>query len=194
MKSLQLLKSIELQVFTTKDALRKGVSPHVLAYLTRKGILERVAHGTYIFAHSSDFALVDLILEAQTAVGECILGHNTALHLHDATDQPTDKIHLIVPYQNSSKKSLPDVQIHRTRIPLDHYDTETKDSILMTTFEQTIIDLMRGGMSLGGLLAAINRFNNSRRRIDAHRLNQLSKRFRCGAKTQLLLEALGDED
>lgn len=194
MESLILLKSAGLQVFTTKDAKRVGVSAHVLAYLARQGYLERVAHGTYIFADSSDFGLMDLIVEAQTAVGNCILGHETALYLHEATDQPTEKIHLIVPYQNSSKKALTDVKLHRTRIPLTDYDTQVKASVLVTTFEQTIVDLSRRGMSLGGLLGAVSSYHRSRRRIDTHRLTLLSQRFRCRAKIELLREALEDED
>ncbi len=180
--------------FTTQEARELGISPRTLNYLLKSGHIERVAHGTYILSDSSSIDFIDLIKEATTAAGKCIIGYHTALYLFDATDSPPEYIHLITPYGNTPKKKLNDVKFHRSRKDLSQFDVTSINSILVTSFEQTIINLLNSNEPLGTVLNAMRRYRQSGRIYHLNKLVTIAAKFRCKQKTKTLIEAINDEN
>jgi len=188
-KSLEKLKSLKRQCFTTKEAVSAGVSPRSLNYLLNRGLIERRAQGLYIFAGTEPEDIIGTIKERLLAYTKAIVGLNTAVTLYDLTDDAYDKIDLIVP-NGYVPKLFDDVKIFQTRTPLSKIETTILHDLPVTSIEQTIVDLLRTGEPLSKVLDIYYRAENKRIPVAIPKLKKIAANFRAKAKIKIFLEAI----
>lgn len=71
---------------TTQDAEEHGVDPHRLIEMTRRGSIERVAHGVYRMPVVAPTGLEQLVEATLWPRRRGVLSHETALDVHDLCD------------------------------------------------------------------------------------------------------------
>jgi predicted transcriptional regulator of viral defense system len=152
---------------TTADAEARGISRFALARMAERGVLERVFQGVYRLSHfplSPVAQYMEATLWPRSARG--VLSHDTALRVHEISDVNPTKIHLTIP---------PDVRTHRT-VPrvyqLHHADLapteiDVIDELPVTTPVRTIRDCQARGLGPALVRAAI---------ADGRRSGKLSRR------------------
>jgi predicted transcriptional regulator of viral defense system len=91
---------------TIRDARQHGVPRHVLAYLTKRGILERIDRGIYRFVHYEpivDFQWENLALKTASTSGGviCLI---SALCYYDLTDQIMRESWIAIPHTSRAPK------------------------------------------------------------------------------------------
>lgn len=190
MRSLDSLKKMQKRIFSSEDAKRARVSPRMLTYLVQRGAIERRGHGLYAFPNAQPGDLRSSILELLTAVPLAIVGHSTALHLHDLTDDLPGAIDIIVPYRNTPKRRLDGARLHRLRGNMRRVRTQAIDGINVTTIEQTIIDLLRAGAPLSQLIEIFRRAQQKRLAPSLPELTKIAVDFRAKSRAKVLVEAL----
>lgn len=81
----QLLELIFRQdgILLTRDVEEAGIPRHYLTLLAREGLIERASHGIYLMPETFE----DDLYMLQARSPQLIFSHETALHLHDLTDQ-----------------------------------------------------------------------------------------------------------
>lgn len=150
MRKLKYMKQLEpfykAPFFTIEEAAKQGVPRHALAYLEKRGDLERVYPGAYRFpGHEPEveFQWENLGLIA-SSVPESVICLISALVFYDLTDQVMREIWLAVPHKSHPPKR-PNTRIVRMRnidlgkipIRLGEYHVQIFDR------ERCIIDAFR---------------------------------------------------
>lgn len=103
----ELLYEIGLEqegYFTLSQANQAGFSRQLLAYMLRKGEIERARRGIYRWAYfplSEDSELIELWLWSEK---EGVFSHQTALFLHQLSDALPSKLHMTLPPEWSQKR------------------------------------------------------------------------------------------
>lgn len=127
--------------FTGAQARKHGVSRQLLAHHVRQGRFERVRRGLHRVRGfpSSEF---DQIREKWMAVGmdKAVVSHESALLLHDLSNNVPDKVHLLLPRRHRGLRRPPGVVIHTH--PDDEKVASTwGDTMPITTPPRTLIDV-----------------------------------------------------
>lgn len=168
-----------------------GVSTRMLSYLVEHGHLERKTHGIYCFSdHPAEIDLVGIIKEAMRIVPHAIVGLETALQLHDLSDEPTREVYLIVNQKKAPSRKLRDVRFFRVRTALSQFATKRINGLRVTTVEQTIVDLLRSGYPISTVVKLFHDAQQRRIPIELSELKKLSHRFRAKGKVERFIEAV----
>ncbi len=192
MESLKKLQGLKHLTFSTTDAARVGVSSRMLTYLIRNGAIERRAQGLYCFANQAqELDLKEIIHEMLLVVPEALVGLETALQLYNLSDEPTRVISLIVPQSKGPSRKLKNAKFFRVRMPLSKFKTKKIDGLLVTTIEQTMVDLLRAGHPVGELVKIFYLAQKRRVVIELSELKKLGDLFRVKGKVARLIEAVG---
>lgn len=164
---------------TTSQARNVGASPQMLARLTNRGALERMAHGIYRLSGAppsplDDLRAVWLALDPNRNASErrrdelpVVVSHRSAAALHELGDLEADDLEFTSTVRKQTRR--PDVRIHR--LPLDHDEWTLVDGLPVTTIARTIGDLAAartdGGHLAGAVCHAITRRGADDRRLAA---------------------------
>jgi len=176
--------------FTTEDARKEGVTPHLLYHYVKKGLLARVSHGVYAFPESQGTDLESLISEKLAAIPQGVIGLKTALRLHGLSEELPGEIEIIVPDNNVPKRKLEDVKLYPVSSHLLRIDVKTKRGIPVTSLERTLIDLLRSGEPMSFVLEVIKEARSKRKEVSFPKLKKLGDKLRAKARVERLLEAL----
>src|SRR5438034_635547 len=140
---------------TRAQALNAGVARNTLDEMSRRGVVDHVAHGLYRFKAFPSGPL-DMYMEAvlwphgRTGV----LSHETALELYGLSDANPDKIHLTVPKTHRITRKIPSVyEIHHADLGPD--EITWREGLPLTIVERTIRDCDEAHLRRGLLEQAL---------------------------------------
>ncbi len=175
--------------FTAKEAAKQGIPRHALAYLEKKGSLERVYPGTYRFPEYTpkiEFQWENLGLIA-SSVPESIICLISALVFYDLTDQVMREIWLAVPHRSHPPKR-PNTRIVRMRntdlgktvMTLGEYRVQIFDK------ERCIIDAFRYLSKEIAIKALQRYFHSPTAKPDPKKLGSYAKKLRVNITPYIL--------
>jgi len=190
METLSRLKKLKKQTFTLAEARSVDVSPPMLTYLVRKGLIERRTQGLYAFPEAAPIDLPDTIKELLKVIPRAIVGHSTALYLYGLTDELPGDIELLVPDRNAPKRRQTGVRTYRVRADMKRIRVRSIEGIPVTTIEQTIIDLLRKGAPLSRLIETFRLAQRKRLKPSLTELTKIAADFRAKGRAKVLVEAL----
>jgi len=125
-------------LFELEDSRTVGYADNTIAQMARRGVLDRVSHGTYRIPFLSGGSLSAYMEAALWPSGiHGVLSRDTALDLWDVSDVNPDKIHITVPRAHRPQRQLPAAYvIHRE----DLLDTEITaiEGIPVVTLERAV--------------------------------------------------------
>jgi predicted transcriptional regulator of viral defense system len=144
---------------TATQARVVGIKDSVLARLTQRGKLQRVARGVYRIPYFPSDRLGqyrEAVLWARADSGpeKIALSHESALAVYRISDANPSRVHITVPKTARLRRRRPKwVEIHRA--DLRSSDIETREGLPVTTVEKTILQIMeetgRVGLARGAL-------------------------------------------
>lgn len=157
-------------LFTTRQAHRVGVSDRMLTYYTRRGDLERVAHGVYRLAHLPRHRHEDIITACLWAGGDAVASHDTALVVYGLTDAMPVSVHVSTPRAFRGRRS--GVVVHRA--PLTDAERSVRDDVPVTEIARTLSDVAERNRDLArqAVDEALQRGE-----ISARRLRRAAERY-----------------
>jgi predicted transcriptional regulator of viral defense system len=182
MRELKYLKKLgqfaNVPVFTSAEAKKQGVPGHALAYLVKRGILERIYPGGYRFSQYEpkvEFQWENLALVA-VSIPDGIICLISALCYHDLTDQIMREVWIAVPHEsypprrpNTRIIRMRNVKLGKIEIALGEYNTYIFDR------ERSVVDAFRY-LSKEIAIKAIQRyFQNSKYKPDPKKLGAYAK-------------------
>jgi len=174
---------------TASQARALGIADSVLARLTQRGKLERVARGVYRIPYFPADRLSqyrEAVLWARASHGpeQVALSHETALGVYGISDVNPSRVHLTVPKDARLRRRRPKwIVIHRDHLPLS--DVTTHEGLPVTTVAKSVLDVMDATGRLG---LARQAMKDARKEgyISAAELNrltrQLNQRAHSGAR------------
>ena len=193
-KDQNLLNTLKLKfsgkIFTLKEARKYKASPQLLSYYVRKGHLKRMSQGVYAFKDSLGFDFYSILKEKLISVPQAIVGLESALKIYGLTDEAPDVIHLIVPLSNVPKRKLQDVQFYQMKDSLYKKHIKTIEGLPVSSFERTIIDLLRFGYSTSFVLSVIEESRRKNLSFNLGKIRKIAPVYRVKGKVSRLLEAL----
>ncbi len=152
---------------TTADGEAAGVSRFALARMAERGVLERVFQGVYRlsrFPLSPVAQYMEATLWPRGIRG--VLSHDTALRVHELSDVNPTKIHLTIPPDVRTHRTVPGVyELHHAE--LGPREIDIIDELPVTTPVRTIRDCQVRGLGPALVRAAI---------ADGRRSGKLSRR------------------
>lgn len=165
---------------TAAQARELGVKDSVLARLTQRGKLERVARGVYripYFPADQHSQYREAILWARASHGpeQVALSHETALGVYGISDVNPAQVHLTVPKRARLRRQKPKrIVIHRGDLPPS--DVTTHEGLPVTTVAKTVMDVME---TTGRLGLARQALKDARKEgyINAAELQRLTRRL-----------------
>src|SRR5882724_10206078 len=131
---------------TASQARALGIKDSVLARLTQRGKLERVARGVYRIPYFPADRLSqyrEAVLWARASQGpeQVALSHETALGVYGISDVNPSRVHLTVPKDARLRRRKPKwIVIHRGNLPLR--DLTTHEGLPVTSVAKTVLDVM----------------------------------------------------
>lgn len=131
---------------TAAQARALGVADSVLARLTRRGKLERVARGVYRIPYFpanplSQYREAILWVRASHGPEQVALSHETALGVYGISDVNPARVHLTVPKQARLRRQKPKwIVIHRGNLASS--DVTTHEDLPVTTVAKSVMDMM----------------------------------------------------
>lgn len=144
---------------TANQARAIGIKDSVLARLTQRGKLQRVARGVYRIPYfpSDRFGQYrEAVLWARADSGpeKIALSYETALAVYGISDANPSRVHITMPKTTRLRRHRPKwVEIHRA--DLRPSDIETREGLPVTTVETTILQIVeetgRLGLARGAL-------------------------------------------
>lgn len=175
--------------FTIKDAAKRGVPRHALAYLEKIGDLERICRGIYRFSGYEpevEFQWENLALIAST-IPKGVICLISALAFYGLTDQVMREIWLAVPHQTRSPKRpntrivrMRNTELGKTSIALGEYHVQIFDR------ERCIIDTFRY-LSKEIAIKALQRYFQSKDpKPDPQKLGIYAKKLRVNITPYIL--------
>lgn len=177
----QLKPFLKTPYFTVKDAAKQGVPRHALAYLEKKGDLERIYRGAYRFPGYEpivEFQWENLGLIA-SSIPKSVICLISALVLYDLTNQAMREIWLAIPHQSHTIKRpntrivrMRNIDLGKTSITLGEYQVQIFDR------ERCIIDAFRY-LSKEIAIKALQRYFQSKdTKPDLNKLSIYAKKLR----------------
>ena len=193
-KQKNLLNTLKLkfsgEIFTLKEAYKYKVSPQILSYYVKKGRLKRMSQGVYAFKDSLGFDFYSVLKEKLTCAPQAVVGLESALKIYGLTDEVPDVIHLIVPLSNVPKRKLQDVQFYQMKDSLYKKHIKTIEGLPVSSFERTIIDLLRFGYSTSFVLSVIEESRRKNLSFNLGKIRKIAPVYRVKGKVFRFLEAL----
>jgi predicted transcriptional regulator of viral defense system len=131
---------------TANQARAIGIVDSVLARMTRRGKLERVARGVYRIPYFPADRLSqyrEAILWARASHGpeKVALSHETALAVYGISDVNPARVHITVPKDARLRRTKPKgIVIHRGT--LSPSDVTTHEGLPVTTVAKSVLDVM----------------------------------------------------
>jgi predicted transcriptional regulator of viral defense system len=131
---------------TAAQARALGITDSVLARLTQRGKLERVARGVYRIPYFPADPLSqyrEAVLWARASHGpeQVVLSHETALGVYGISDVNPARVHLTVPKRARLRRQKPKwIVIHRSDLPSS--DLTTHEGLPVTTVAKSVMDVM----------------------------------------------------
>jgi predicted transcriptional regulator of viral defense system len=131
---------------TANQARAIGIVDSVLARMTRRGKLERVARGVYRIPYFPVDRLSqyrEAILWARASHGpeKVALSHETALAVYGISDVNPARVHITVPKDARLRRTTPKgIVIHRST--LSPSDATTHEGLPVTTVAKSVLDVM----------------------------------------------------
>lgn len=193
MRQSKYLKQLEpfhqVPFFTAEEAERQDIPRHALAYLVKKGALEKVYPGAYRFSDYEpevEFQWENLALVA-TSIPEGVICLISALCYYDLTDQVMREIWITVPHASYPPKR-PNTRIVRMRnidlgkmhISLGEHKVQIFDR------ERCIVDAFRY-LSKEIAIKAIQRyFQSKNHKPDPKKLGAYAKALRVNITPYIL--------
>jgi predicted transcriptional regulator of viral defense system len=132
---------------TATQARKLGITDSVLARLTQRGKLERVARGVYHIPYFPADRLSqyrEAVLWARASQGpeQVVLSHETALGVYGISDANPARVHLTVPKSARLRRQKPKwIVIHR--------GVTTHQGLPVTTVAKSVMDVMETTGRLG---------------------------------------------
>jgi predicted transcriptional regulator of viral defense system len=165
---------------TASEARGLGITDSVLARLTQRGKLERVARGVYRIPYFPADRLSqyrEAVLWARASHGpeQVALSHETALGIYGISDVNPSRVHLTVPKRARLRRRKPKwIVIHRGELRAS--DVTTHESLPVTTVARSVLDLMGATGRVGVARQAIK---DARREgyISAAERNRLTRQI-----------------
>jgi predicted transcriptional regulator of viral defense system len=193
MRQLKYLEKLEpfinLPLFTSAEAEKQGVPRHALAYLVKKGTLERIYPGAYRFSQYEpkvEFQWENLALIA-ASIPDGVICLISALCYYDLTDQIMREVWIAVPHKSYPPKRpntriirMRNVKLGRIEIALGEYNVHIFDK------ERCVVDAFRY-LSKEIAIKAIQRyFQNTRYKPDPKKLGSYAKALRVNITPYIL--------
>jgi predicted transcriptional regulator of viral defense system len=193
MRKLKYLKLLEpfykVPFFTIEESAKHGIPRHALAYLEKRGDLERIYPGAYRFPTYEtevEFQWENLGLVA-SSVPEGVICLISALVFYGLTDQVMREIWLAVPHKSHPPKR-PNTRIFRMRnidlgkstIALGEYRVHIFDR------ERCIIDAFRYLSKEIAIKALQRYFKSKEARPDPKKLGAYAKKLRVNITPYIL--------
>lgn len=185
------LNALKTTIFTTAEAKKKGITPRMLSYYVSKGLISRLSHGVYAKAdYEPPIDLASQIRQIQTLAPQCIVGRLSALKLYGLLDEEPRLIEFIVPHDNIPKRSIDDAQFFRAPRKTMNFGIEKKDGILVTSFERTLIECLRNGVSLHTVRLAFEEAQKKRFKPSLSQMDKFAKMLRVQGKFKIFRETI----
>jgi predicted transcriptional regulator of viral defense system len=193
MKQLKYMKKLEsfvnLPFFTSAEAEKQGIPRHALAYLVKKGFLERIYRGTYRFFNYEpkvEFQWENLALVA-ASISNGVICLISALCYYGLTDQVMREIWIAVPHQSYSPKRpntrivrMRNINLGKAEIAFGEYNVHIFDR------ERCVVDAFRY-LSKEIAIKAIQRyFQSTKYRPDPKKLGSYAKILRVNILPYIL--------
>lgn len=165
---------------TASQARAIGIVDSVLARMTQRGKLERVARGVYRIPYFPSDRLSqyrEAILWARASHGpeNVALSHETALAVYGISDVNPSRVHITVPKNARLRRRKPkSIVIHRGALSLS--DVTMHEGLPVTTVARSVLDVMDATGRLGLARQAIK---DARKEgyISAAELNRLTRQL-----------------
>jgi predicted transcriptional regulator of viral defense system len=138
---------------TATQARALGIADSVLARLTQRGKLERVARGVYRIPYFpedrlSQYREAVLWVRASHGPKQVALSHGTALGVYGISDVNPSRVHLTVPKEARLRRRKPKwIVIHRGDLPPS--DVTTHEGLPVTTVAKSVLDVVKATGRLG---------------------------------------------
>jgi predicted transcriptional regulator of viral defense system len=193
MRKLKYMKQLEpfykAPFFTIEEAEKQGVPRHALAYLEKRGDLERIYPGAYRFHEYEpqvEFQWESLGLVA-SSVPESVICLISALVFYDLTDQVMREIWLAVPHKSHPPKRpntrivrMRNTNLGKTAITLGEYHVQIFDR------ERCIIDAFRYLSKEIAIKALQRYFQSKAAKPDPKKLGAYAKKLRVNITPYIL--------
>jgi predicted transcriptional regulator of viral defense system len=193
MRKLKYMKLLapfrKFPFFTCKDAEKRGIPRHALAYLEKRGELERIFPGTYRFSKYEPEVEVQwenlgLIAASIPRSVICLI---SALVFYNLTDQVMREIWLAVPHKSHLPKRpntrivrMRNIDLGRTHITLGEYHVQIFDR------ERCVIDAFRYLSKEIAIKALQRYFQNAATKPDPKKLGVYAKKLRVNITPYIL--------
>jgi predicted transcriptional regulator of viral defense system len=168
---------------TASQARALGIKDSVLARLTQRGKLERVARGVYRIPYFPADRLSqyrEAVLWARASHGpeQVALSHETALGVFGISDVNPSRVHLTVPKDARLRRRKPKwIVIHRGDLPPG--DVTTHEGLPVTTVAKSVVGVVDATGRLGVARQAIQAIKDARKEgyISAAELSRLTRQL-----------------
>lgn len=139
------------KLFTTQDALKRGINKKDLVHLLKNDVLMRLARGVYChmehdLSEEDEAVLATLIVGRPSAL--CLL---SALSYHHLTDIIPKKIWMMVPAEKRTQHSK--LRLFRTTNPRWNIGIQKEKDHWVTGIERTLVDCLVQKRSIGSQTA-----------------------------------------
>lgn len=193
MRKLKYMKQLKpfytAPCFTIEEAAKQGVPRHALAYLAKRGDLERVYPGAYRFSEYEpevEFQWENLGLIA-SGISESVICLISALVFYGLTDQVMREIWLAVPHQSHPPKRpntkivrMRNTDLGKTSISLGEYRVQIFDR------ERCIVDAFRYLSKEIAIKALQRYFQGKNAKPDPKKLGAYAKKLRVNITPYIL--------
>lgn len=186
-KQLETFRQIPF--FTVEQAANISVPRHAIAYLVKKGTLERIYPGAYRFAEYEpevDFQWENLGLVA-ASIPDGVICLISALCYYELTDQVMREIWIAVPHESYAPKRpntkiirMRNISLGKTEIILGEYKVKIFDR------ERCIVDAFRYLSKEIAIKALQRYFKNTTTRVDLKKLGAYAKKLRVDINPYIL--------
>ena len=185
----QLEQFINVPLFTAVEAEKQGVPRHALAYLIKKGTLERIYPGAYRFSQYEPevaFQWENLALVA-TSIPEGVICLISALCYHELTDQIMREIWIAVPHESYPPKR-PNTRIIRMRnVTLGKIELVLGEhKVHIFDRERSVVDAFRYLSKEIAIKALQRYFQNATHKPDPKKLGAYAKELRINITPYIL--------
>jgi predicted transcriptional regulator of viral defense system len=185
----QLEQFINVPLFTAADAEKQDIPRHTLAYLVKKGTLERIYPGAYRFSQYEpevEFQWENLALVA-ASIPDGVICLISALCYYDLTDQIMREVWIAVPHESYPPKRpntrivrMRNVKLGKIEIALGEYNVNIFDR------ERCVVDAFRYLSKEIGIKAIQRYFQSTKYKPDPKKLGAYAKALRVNITPYIL--------
>jgi predicted transcriptional regulator of viral defense system len=129
--------------FTAHQAQESGFTRPLLFHHVKMGRFFRVKRGIYRLAQFPESPHADLYVAILETRSRGVLSHETALALHELSDNIPSQIHVTIP--SSASRRHPGLKLHTSR--LEPNEITNREGLAVTTVARTLSDVIASGMA-----------------------------------------------